>query len=49
MNLTPGIYTYRSRERLALKKSPNEFVVRATSEKLTEYGITDAKKVSPSS
>jgi subtilisin-like proprotein convertase family protein/subtilisin family serine protease len=42
-------YTYRGGEKLALTKSANEFVVRATPERLGEAGITDAKKLSPHS
>jgi|SRR5215813_2547611 len=37
------------RRKACLKKSPNEFVVRATPEKLQEHGITEAEKISPSS
>ncbi len=49
MNPTNETYTYRGGEKLALKKSTNEFVVRATPDKLEELGITDAEKISPSS
>ncbi len=49
MNSTNETYTYRGGEKLPLTKSPNELVVRATPEKLEEYGITDTEKVSPSS
>jgi subtilisin-like proprotein convertase family protein/subtilisin family serine protease len=49
MNSINETYTYRGGEKLALKKSPNEFVVRATPEKLQQHGITEAEKISPSS
>ncbi len=49
MNSTNETYTYRGGEKLLLTKSSNEFVVRATPEKLAEIGITDTEKVSPSS
>jgi subtilisin-like proprotein convertase family protein/subtilisin family serine protease len=49
MNTKNKTYTYRGGEKLSLTKSPNEFVVRATPEKLEEYGITNTEKVSPGS
>lgn len=42
-------YTYRGGEKLPLTKSADEFVVRATPERLEEAGITDTKKLSPHS
>jgi len=42
-------YTYRGGEKLPLTKSANEYVVRATPERLEEAGITDTRKLSPHS
>jgi hypothetical protein len=49
MSSSNETYTYRGGERLALKKSTNEFVVRATPEKLETFGIMEAEKLSPGS
>lgn len=42
-------YTYRNGEKIVLKKSPDQFVVRALPERLDEYGITDREQVSSAS
>ncbi|MGB0127716.1 MAG: S8 family serine peptidase, partial [Rhodocyclaceae bacterium] len=42
-------YTYRGGEKLVLKKSGNEFVVRATPEKLARAGIAASERLSPRS
>jgi subtilisin-like proprotein convertase family protein/subtilisin family serine protease len=49
MASTNGIYTYRGGEKLPLTKSANEFVVRASPERLETLGITQAEKLSPGS
>ena len=42
-------YTYRNGKKIALKKMPNEFVVRASPEELRRLGIDDAERVSSAS
>src|SRR5262245_66516141 len=42
-------YTYRSGRKVALEKSPDQFVVRATPERLEEEGIENAERVSSAS
>jgi subtilisin-like proprotein convertase family protein len=49
MASTNETYTYRGGEKLQLTKSANEFVVRASPERLESLGITEAEKLSPSS
>jgi subtilisin-like proprotein convertase family protein/subtilisin family serine protease len=49
MNAANKTYTYRGGEKLPLTKSANEFVVRATPERLEQAGITDTRKLSPHS
>jgi len=39
-------YTYRNGRKVALEKSPDQFVVRATPEKLEAEGIENAERVS---
>jgi subtilisin-like proprotein convertase family protein/subtilisin family serine protease len=42
----PQTYTYRNGRKVVLEKSPDQFVVRATPERLEEVGIEDAEQVS---
>jgi subtilisin-like proprotein convertase family protein/subtilisin family serine protease len=49
MASTNETYTYRGGDKLPLTKSANEFVVRASPERLETLGITEAEKLSPSS
>ncbi|RPJ77509.1 MAG: hypothetical protein EHM20_06085 [Alphaproteobacteria bacterium] len=42
-------YTYRAGKKTLLKKSPDEFIVRALPDKLEEFNITDAEQVSSAS
>jgi len=49
MSSTDETYTYRGGEKLPLMKSANEFVVRASPERLETLGITEAEQLSPGS
>jgi subtilisin-like proprotein convertase family protein len=49
MPQTEQTYTYRSGRRIALEKSADQFVVRATPERLEEEGIENAEQVSSAS
>jgi len=49
MPQTEQEYTYRSGRKIALEKSPDQFVVRATPERLEEEGIENAERVSSAS
>lgn len=49
MNTPNETYTYRNGQKLALRKNPNEFVIRAKPERLEQYGIMAAEPVSPAS
>lgn len=42
-------YTYRAGQKIRLRKSPDQFVVRASPERLEEAGIENAERVSSSS
>lgn len=42
-------YTYRAGQKIALEKRPDQFVVRALPDELTDLGITDAERVSSGS
>lgn len=46
---TDQTYTYRNGRKVTLEKSPDQFVVRATPEKLEEEGIKSAEQVSSGS
>src|SRR5688500_15016125 len=42
-------YSYRAGKRIALRKEPNQYIVRALPQKLAQAGITDAEQVSSGS
>jgi len=42
-------YTYRGGQKIALRKAPDQFVVRALPERLESFGIPDAEQVSATS
>jgi hypothetical protein len=47
MPQTEPTYTYRSGQKIALEKSPEQFVVRATPERLEEEGLRTPSKSRP--